>query len=44
MFDEGPHGISVADKMSARNDSDINKAIHRWVKLSVEFLNKYMNV
>ena len=44
LFDEGPHGISIADKMSARNDSDVNKSIGRWVKLSIEFLNKYMNV
>lgn len=44
MFDEGSHGISVADKMSARNENDVNPHVNSWVKLSIDFLNKYLNV
>ena len=44
LFDEGPHGISTCDKPIAHNDGYVNQHVRRWIELSVEFLNKYMNV
>lgn len=44
MFDDGPHGLSTCDKSVARDENAIRPACRRWIKLSVEFLNKYLDV
>lgn len=44
LFDEGPHGISTCDKSTGWHEDYFRKNVRRWIKLSVEFLNKYMNV
>lgn len=44
IFDEGPHGISCADKASGVNENYLRPNVHRWIEMSVEFLNKYMGV
>lgn len=42
LYDEGPHGISTADKPIARSAADVNAHVRAWIGLSVEFLNKYL--
>lgn len=44
LFDDGPHGISTCDKPVAHGDHYLKENVRRWIPLSVEFLNKYMNV
>ena len=44
LFDEGPHGLSCCDKASGHNESYYLPNVRRWIKLSVEFLNKYLEV
>lgn len=44
LFDEGPHGLSTCDKATGWNEYFYRDNCRRWIKLSVEFLNKYMNV
>lgn len=44
LYDEGPHGISTADKPIARSSADVNAHVREWIGLSIEFLNKYLNV
>lgn len=44
MFDEGPHGLATCDKVTGWNDYFYRDNCKRWIKLSVEFLAKYMNV
>ena len=44
MYDEGPHGLSTCDKATGWHESFYLDNCRRWIKLSVEFLNKYMNV
>ena len=44
LFDDGPHGISTCDKPIAHDDGYLKANVRRWIKMSIEFLNKYMNV
>ena len=44
LFDDGPHGISTCDKPVARRENELKEKVRRWIPLSIEFLNKYMNV
>lgn len=44
MFDEGPHGLSTCDKATGWHEMFYLDNCRRWIELSVEFLNKYMNV
>lgn len=44
LFDEGPHGISTCDKPVARTADNENPHVREWIRLSVEFLNKYLGV
>lgn len=44
LFDEGPHGLSTCDKPTGWNEAFYLDNCRCWIKLSVEFLNKYMNV
>lgn len=44
LFDEGPHGISTCDKPVSHSDDGINPHVREWIRLSVEFLNKYLGV
>ncbi len=44
LFDEGPHGLSCCDKASGVNESYYLPNVRRWIPLSIEFLNKYMDV
>lgn len=44
IFDEGPHGISTCDKSTGHNENYLRENVRRWIPMSVEFLNKYMNV
>ncbi len=44
MYDEGPHGLSTCDKATGWHEMFYLDNCRRWIKLSVEFLNKYMNV
>ena len=44
LFDDGPHGISTCDKPIAYGEHYLKENVRRWIPLSVEFLNKYMNV
>ena len=44
IFDEGPHGLSTCDKATGYNEYYWQKGCRRWIELSIEFLNKYMNV
>ncbi len=44
LFDEGPHGSATCDKPTARDNNDITPRVREWIPLSVQFLNKYMNV
>lgn len=44
LFDDGPHGISTCDMSVAYGEHYLKENVRRWIPLSVEFLNKYMNV
>lgn len=45
IFDDGIcHALSTCDKAVARNENEVNPSCHRWVELSIGFLNKYLNV
>lgn len=44
LFDDGPHGSATCDKPTARDNNDINPRVREWIRLSVQFLNKYMDV
>ncbi|MCM1165380.1 MAG: alpha/beta hydrolase [Lachnospiraceae bacterium] len=44
IFDEGPHGLSTCDKATGWNEAFYLDNCRRWIGLSIEFLNKYMNV
>ena len=44
MVDEGPHGLSTCDKATGWHEMFYLDNCKRWIQMSVEFLNKYMNV
>lgn len=44
MFDEGPHGLSDCSKVTGWNEYFYNNNCKQWIKMSVAFLEKYMNV
>lgn len=44
LFDEGPHGLSTCDKTTGWNEAFYLPNVRQWIRLSVDFLNKYMNV
>ncbi len=44
IFDEGPHGLSTCDKATGRTEDFYRERCRKWIKLSVEFLNKHLGV
>ncbi len=44
IFDTGPHGISDCSKNTGLNEAFYNENCRQWIKLSIKFLEKYMNV
>lgn len=44
MFDEGPHGLSTCDKVTGWHEYFYRDNCKEWIRLSVAFLAKYMNV
>lgn len=44
LYDDGPHGISTCDKSTGYNEYYYKPNIRQWIPLSIEFLNKYMEV
>lgn len=44
IFDDGPHGISTCDKSTGKNEYYYQPHVRQWIPLSIEFLNKYLNV
>lgn len=44
MFDEGPHGISDCSKNTGWNEYFYSDNCKQWIKMSVAFLEKYMNI
>lgn len=44
MFDEGPHGLSDCSKNTGWNEYFYNDNCKQWIKMSIDFLEKYMSV
>ena len=44
MFDEGPHGLSDCSKNTGWNEYFYNDNCKQWVKMSIKFLEKYMDI
>ena len=44
MFDCGPHGLSTCDKVTGWNEAFYLDNCKQWIKMSVDFLAKYLKV
>lgn len=44
MFDCGPHGLSTCDKVTGWNEAFYLDNCKQWIKMSVDFLAKYLGV
>ena len=44
MFDCGPHGLSTCDKVTGWNEAFYLDNCKQWIKMSIDFLAKYLGV
>ncbi|MEM1644626.1 MAG: alpha/beta hydrolase [Ignisphaera sp.] len=44
IFDKGVHGLSLADKTTARTPEQINPYVAKWVELALNWLNKQFEI